>query len=132
MHANNTMRYIDARRRVEKKANFTEDKLHKVCLTGETAAAEWLKSMMLAGASVEAVRPWILAPISSAPRGSVTRGHIVCTCHDVSEAEIRGEASHGLAVVQAKLRCGTECGSCLPAVKRLVAEAGATTHKAAA
>jgi len=40
----------------------------------------------------------------------------------VSEQEIRTEAAAGAALpaLQAKLKCGTECGSCLPAVKQLV------------
>jgi assimilatory nitrate reductase catalytic subunit len=53
----------------------------------------------------------------------------VCTCHDVSEARIRevlvqssGTAHERLTLLQRQLRCGTECGSCLPTLKRLVAE----------
>ena len=61
---------------------------------------------------------------SAAPRGTLNRGRIVCTCHDVSEAEIRGETAQGatLPALQAKLKCGTDCGSCLPAVKQLLAD----------
>ena len=116
------MRYVDARKRVEKKACLTDGVVTSVCLAGETAAQEWLKNMMIEGASAEAVRPWILAPVASAPRGSLARGRIVCACHDVSESDIRNEAHTGLVAVQAKLKCGTQCGSCLPAVKRLVAD----------
>jgi len=132
MRADSTLRYIDARRRVEKKACIEKGLVASVCLAGETAAAEWLKNMMIAGASAEAVRPWILAPVASAPRGSFDRGRIVCTCHDVAESDILAHAASGLAVVQAKLKCGTECGSCLPAVKRLTAEHGNEPKKAAA
>ena len=119
-----TMRYVDARRRVEKKARIEDGMVQSVCLAGETAAQEWLKNMMVQGASAEAVRPWVLAPVASAPRGSLMRGRIVCACHDVSEQEIRSEAAKGasLKALQAKLKCGTECGSCLPAVKQLLVE----------
>jgi assimilatory nitrate reductase catalytic subunit len=43
---------------------------------------------------------------------------------DVSEQEILAEFSNGLdlSAIQAKLKCGTECGSCLPELKRLVAQ----------
>jgi assimilatory nitrate reductase catalytic subunit len=33
---------------------------------------------------------------------------------------LQGDEASRLAAVQARLRCGTECGSCLPAVKALV------------
>ena len=125
MVAEHTMCYVDARRRVEKKALIENGVVQSVCLAGETAAQEWLKNMMLQGASAEAVRPWVLAPVASAPRGTLSRGRIVCACHDVSEQEIRAEVARGtgLSALQAKLKCGTECGSCLPAVKKLLARA---------
>ena len=51
----------------------------------------------------------------------------VCACHDVSEAVILaalpgcvGAGLQKLAPLQARLRCGTDCGSCLPAVKALL------------
>jgi len=116
------MRYIDARRRVEKAARIDDGIMTSVCLSGETAAADWLKGMMLEGASMEAVRPWILAPVSSPPQGSMARGTIVCNCLNVSENEIREDARAGLdfAACQAKRKCGTSCGSCVPEVKRII------------
>ena len=98
--------------------------VQSVCLAGETAAQDWLKGMMVEGAAVDALRRWVLAPLASAPRATPNRGRIVCACHDVSEAEIRAEVATGCALpaVQAKLKCGTECGSCLPSVKQLLAQ----------
>ena len=96
MNAAHVMRYVDARKRVEKKACVVDGVVLAVCLSGETAAQEWLKNMMVEGASAEAVRPWILAPVASAPRGSLNRGRIVCACQDVSEAEILARAPAGL------------------------------------
>ncbi len=124
MKVEHTMRYVDVRRRVEKKACIENGLVQSVCLSGETAAQDWLKHMMVQGASAEAVRPWVLAPVASAPRGTLSRGRIVCACHDVSEQEIRAEVAKGtlLPALQAGLKCGTECGSCLPAVKQLLAE----------
>jgi len=61
-------------------------------------------------------------PVASAPRSAQ-----VCACHDVSEdrithalATMPGDDTERLVALQAQLRCGTECGSCLPAVKALV------------
>jgi assimilatory nitrate reductase catalytic subunit len=116
-----TMHYRDLRRGVFKSARVEGDAVVAVRLAGETAGEEWLKNMMVQGASVEALRPWILAPLSAPPRGTLNRGHIVCNCLDVSETEIRRELTPGvtLAGLQARLRCGTECGSCLPELKRM-------------
>jgi assimilatory nitrate reductase catalytic subunit len=121
------MRYIDAARRVEKSARIDDGRMTGLCLSGETVAADWLRSMMLGGASLDAVRPWVLAPIASPPKGSFSRGQVVCNCFDVSLSEIREDAVSGmdLAAVQGKRRCGTSCGSCLPEVKRIIAAAHA-------
>jgi assimilatory nitrate reductase catalytic subunit len=45
----------------------------------------------------------------------------VCSCLNVSESDIRHaiEAGQTLAGLQATLRCGTQCGSCVPELKRL-------------
>jgi assimilatory nitrate reductase catalytic subunit len=128
------MRYVDASRRVEKAARFDQDRVSGVCLSGETAAAEWLKNMMAGGASMEAVRPWVLAPVSSPPRGSLDRGRIVCNCFDVAAAEIEADAraGQGLESIQAARRCGTSCGSCLPELKRIVASSRAAAPRAGA
>ncbi|MEO7727228.1 MAG: molybdopterin-dependent oxidoreductase [Burkholderiales bacterium] len=117
-----TMRYVDTRRRVEKAARIEDGIVQSVCLAGETAAQDWLKNMMMQGASADAMRSWILAPVATAPRGSFNRGAIVCNCFDVSAVEINGvlATGAGLAQLQSTLECGTECGSCLPELKRMV------------
>ena len=118
-----TMRYVDARQRVEKAARVEAGVVESVCLSGETAAADWLKNMMVEGASADAMRSWILAPISSPPRGSFARGATVCNCHDVSEAQIKEmlAGGAGLPELQSALKCGTDCGSCLPELRRMCA-----------
>jgi assimilatory nitrate reductase catalytic subunit len=117
-----TMRYVDARRRVEKIARIEDGIVNSVCLAGETAAQEWLKNMMVQGASAEATRSWILAPVRQPPHGTFTRGAVVCNCLDVSALEINAALAGGagLAQLQKQLKCGTECGSCLPELKRMV------------
>jgi assimilatory nitrate reductase catalytic subunit len=45
----------------------------------------------------------------------------------VSEAEIRAAVAGGarLEELKSRLCCGTECGSCVPELRRLAADAGA-------
>ena len=50
----------------------------------------------------------------------------VCACFKVGEPEIRAAVSAGanLAGLQKDLKCGTNCGSCVPELRRLVAANG--------
>jgi len=122
------MQFHDLRRGVFKTARVEGDAVSAVRLYGETAAQEWLKNMMVQGASAEAVRPWVLAPINAPPNGTLSRGRILCNCLDVSEREIMAELRKGVSLerLQSTLKCGTDCGSCLPEIKRMHATAGAT------
>jgi assimilatory nitrate reductase catalytic subunit len=49
------------------------------------------------------------------------QGRAVCACFSVSEESIREamEAGATFAGLQARLKCGTNCGSCLPELRRL-------------
>jgi assimilatory nitrate reductase catalytic subunit len=56
-----------------------------------------------------------------------TRGNTVCTCWGVTDTaihaslqQIPGDATQRLAALQARLQCGTNCGSCLPQLQRMV------------
>jgi assimilatory nitrate reductase catalytic subunit len=51
------------------------------------------------------------------------RGRTVCNCFDVAQRDIDVflAASKSLAELQASLKCGTNCGSCLPELRRMAA-----------
>jgi len=117
------MVYRDASRGVSKRVLAGDGTVVGARLTGETAARDWLKELMAVNASLEAVRHWVLAPVSMPPAGSARRGQIVCNCLDVSEREIVECLASGvtLAEVQERLKCGTSCGSCVPELKRMAA-----------
>ena len=70
------------------------------------------------------LRRWALAPLSAPPSNQPRRGRIVCNCLDVAENEIIEDIAAGadLVTLQAKRKCGTQCGSCVPELKRLVRE----------
>jgi assimilatory nitrate reductase catalytic subunit len=117
------MVYRDASRGVSKRVLAGDGTVVGARLTGETAARDWLKELMAVNASLEAVRHWVLAPVSMPPAGSARRGQIVCNCLDVSEREIVECLASGatLTEVQERLKCGTSCGSCVPELKRMAA-----------
>ncbi len=119
-----SMVYRDARRGVSKRVMVEAGRVTAVRLTGETAARDWLKEVMAEQTSADAVRRWVLAPVSTLPTAvAASRGRIVCNCLNVAESEIMAEVTLGadLPALQDKLKCGTSCGSCVPELKRLVA-----------
>jgi assimilatory nitrate reductase catalytic subunit len=67
--------------------------------------------------SGDASDPWLKAG------GAPERGRTVCHCFDVAENDIKiflGE-SKSLEALQASLKCGTNCGSCVPELRRMAA-----------
>jgi assimilatory nitrate reductase catalytic subunit len=116
------MRYDDPKRGIAKRVLVDDGRVVGVRLTGEVAAADWLKEMMAEGADIAPLRAWVLAPLSTPPVGSASRGRIVCNCLNISETQILAAVTQGadLPALQASLKCGTECGSCLPELKRMV------------
>ena len=68
----------------------------------------------------------LLFPSARPPGGRALRGRIVCNCFDVSEAEIESVraalpcvGARALDAVQATRKCGTNCGSCPPELRRM-------------
>jgi len=130
--------YCDAGRGVERKLRVAGGQLVAGRLTGDVAAAEWLREWLAEGRSVEGAGRALLAGGSRPPVDFTPRGRVVCNCLGVGEAAIRG-AVGGLAPMpleaalerlQGTLGCGTQCGSCLPEVRRLIA-GGAAAARAA-
>ncbi|WP_375243929.1 molybdopterin-dependent oxidoreductase [Sphingomonas parapaucimobilis] len=94
--------------------------------SGELPARDWLIGQL---AETEAA-PSLLA--GRAPGMPVDRGAIVCACFDIGMrtivAAIRDQRLADVAAIGAALGAGTNCGSCRPALARLLAEE--TNHAA--
>ena len=123
-----TLSYADSQRDIAKRARVEDDILIAVRLAGETKAAEWLTELMVRGQPASPLRPWLLAPLTQPPAGQPSRGKVICNCFDVSEDTILSALRGGetLEQLQARTECGTNCGSCIPELKRLAAQAGRT------
>ncbi len=115
--------YRDARRNIDKKALIEGGRLAGLRLTGEIAAGSWLRDTMIEGVPADELRRWIFAPLAAPPAAARARGRILCNCLDVAEQEIATAIAAGatLELLQTKLKCGTACGSCVPALKRMLA-----------
>ncbi|MBD8577201.1 molybdopterin-dependent oxidoreductase [Pseudomonas syringae] len=116
--------YDDSRRGIGKRVRIDQNRITAVRLAGETLARHWLQNLWLEGRADEPLRRWMLAPISREPGKSAlqTRDTIVCNCKNVSQSSISAGIERGLCLDQLKqqLGCGTQCGSCVPEIKRLI------------
>ncbi|MHB0917183.1 MAG: nitrate reductase [Thiobacillus sp.] len=117
------MHYQDSPRGISKRVRVDGGKVAAARLTGETAAFDWLRDVIVEGVDAAALRAWMLAPVARPPAGGTGRGRVVCNCLNVAEPDIVAAIAAGadLAALQANLKCGSECGSCVPELKRLIA-----------
>jgi len=122
------LRYDDARRGNARHILVRDGKLAAVSLGGDTSAEHWLKEYLEGEQSVAVLGRMLLMPSTKAPEGFKARGRVVCNCFDVAEVEIAtliasrdGDSPEGtLTELQEKLKCGTNCGSCIPELKKMI------------
>ena len=122
------LKYDDARRGLARRVLVRGGALAAVSLRGDWSAEIWLKDYLESAMSVASLGRLLLKPSRVAPTGFKPRGHIVCNCLNVGESEIvsaleslPGDEPARLRTLQDRLQCGTQCGSCLPELKRMVA-----------
>jgi assimilatory nitrate reductase catalytic subunit len=122
-------RYDDKHRGHARHIVVEDGRLAAVSLAGDTSAEHWLKEYLEAGQPVAALGRLLLVPSTKAPQGFKARGLIVCNCFNIAETEIdealANRASHSsneetLALLQGRLKCGTNCGSCVPELKKII------------
>jgi len=124
------------RRLLQIEGQGAEARLKGLLLVGEAPLADWLRELWRDQAPVAVHRRALLAPEATAPQGLAPRGRQVCNCLDVSEPCIRdclaqhgGDAKERLTALQGELKCGTQCGSCLPELRRLVSQVPAAVER---
>lgn len=133
------LRYVDKRLGQRRTARLlrTEGatRLEGFVLAGDVRAEAWIKPLLQDELPAEAYGRLLLMPGAKAPVAVVARGKQVCTCFNVSEDDIgaqlqtsRGNDDQRLAALQSGLKCGTNCGSCIPELRRLVRAHPPTGH----
>ena len=116
--------YDDPARHIVKRARVDADGICSgLLLAGETAAAGWLRGYVTDAVALGEARRWLFAPLATVPVARADAGRTVCNCLGVTDRQIGALLEQGvdLAGVQAQLKCGTECGSCVPELKRMAA-----------
>ena len=135
-----TLRYADQKRGQRRAARLVRHgnatMLEAIVLAGDTSAEGWLKTLLQEELPAQSYGRLLLVPGAKAPVAVQSRGKPVCTCLNVTDAAITTELAqcHGtdadrLAQLQGKLHCGTNCGSCLPELKRMVRSTGPLASK---
>jgi len=146
-----TLRYADARQGQRRAVRLVRNPaqadaaaphsgvtLDAFLLAGDTRSQAWIKTLLQEELPAGTYGRQLLQPGSQAPTawaGTVQTGSPqVCTCFNVSEASIDqllarcpGTPGERLATLQADLKCGTNCGSCLPQLKKRIALVAAPT-----
>lgn len=137
------LRYADRKKGQHRTARLVRKgdnaELTGFVLAGDVSAQAWIKSLLQDELPAQSYGRLLLLPGAKAPVALQTRGKPVCTCFSVSDAEIGAclsditNAAGGggylasdedrLAMLQDKLKCGTNCGSCVPEIKRIIRSA---------
>ncbi|PTS84280.1 nitrate reductase [Pseudomonas sp. HMWF032] len=117
--------YDDPRKAVGKRVRIEDGRITAIRLAGETAARDWLKGVWETGGADAELRRWLLAPLPTPPGTSTAKasGKTLCNCLNVSQDAVCAGIARGLDLnsLKQELKCGTQCGSCVPEIKRLLA-----------
>jgi assimilatory nitrate reductase catalytic subunit len=133
--AGDVLTFADATAGTYRAAVLRDGRLEAMILVGPTPtlpSPEWLKSQFERPIIPQAERRALLAgrPLE----GAVDEGPIVCVCFQVGAARIAAAIAEGdrtIAKIGARLGAGTNCGSCVPELHRLLAAKTPTPKSAA-
>ena len=144
--APDTLRYADAghgqrraARLVRSGGDGGDAHLEGFLLAGDTRAEIWIRTLLQEQLPAQRFGRQLLRPGADAPAGVVARGKTICSCFGVSEiaitsqlARCNGNDRDRLAALQGTLKCGTNCGSCLPELQRMVRASAPTPAEVSA
>ncbi len=98
-------------------------------LSGDTRAAGWMLDLLQQDGDAAALGRALLAASPTSPAPMAARSPQICACLDVSLQRIQdtlgalpatcAEPAERLSRLQGSLKCGTQCGSCLPKLRTL-------------
>ena len=127
-----TLRYEDKKRGQRRAARLVRSPQSKVelqgfILAGDTRAQAWITTLLQDQLDASAYGLLLLAPGAKAPVAIQSKGNQVCACYNVTEQQITaqlqdcpGNEADRLAQLQTALKCGTNCGSCMPQLEKMV------------
>ena len=137
------LRYADKKkgqhRTIKLTGNREHAELEAFLLAGDTRSEAWVKTLLQDSLPAQSYGRMLLVPGGKAPIAVQSRGKAVCTCFNVTDAAITeqlaksfGSHERRFSELQATLKCGTNCGSCVPELKRMVRDTQNATNSIAA
>ena len=128
--------YRDASGGIYRAASFAGDRIDTCVFVGpahDAGDCDVLKSLFALDAIGDEQRRFLLSGRSS--EGLAGTGPVVCACFGVGRASISeaiADGARSAAAIGARLKAGTNCGSCIPEMKRLIAQSAAAPALSAA
>ncbi len=135
LDASGVLHYADKRRGQRRSMRLLSEggtqRLDGFLLAGDISAEAWVKVLLQDELPAEAYGRLLLLPGAKAPVAVVGRGKQVCSCLNVTDHAIEAQLAETrrdgtgtdelqLQSLQAELKCGTQCGSCVPELKRMI------------
>jgi len=125
------LRYADPKRGQRRSMRMrkvgADSMLDGFLLAGDTRAQAWVSGLLQDEQAAQRYGRALLLAVSEPPVPVVSKGKVVCSCFNVRDMAIAdalkscsGSDAQRLAALQATLRCGTNCGSCVPELQRMV------------
>jgi assimilatory nitrate reductase catalytic subunit len=123
-----SLRYMDAKRCHVRSMLVRNERLEAFVIAGDTSAEKWLNALLQTQASTASYGRRLLMTGVKPPIALVDAGTTVCTCVGVRDIAIAthlnnctGDEETRLTSLKSTLGCGTQCGSCIPQLKRMIA-----------
>jgi assimilatory nitrate reductase catalytic subunit len=125
------VRYADPqrgqRRVVRLQRSTVNATLEGFLLSGDTQARDWMAALLREEQPAQNYGRALLAGGAQPPLPVLSKGKTICTCLQVSDIAITdtlsrctGSDAERLGQLQKTLQCGTNCGSCIPQLQRMV------------
>lgn len=125
------LRYADRRRQQSRALRLSRHAqgatVEALLLAGDARAGSWLTALLKEGLPIQTDGRLLLRPGNQPPAAMTPRGKQICTCFNVDEPAViaalsntEGDDLARLRQLQAQLRCGTNCGSCIPSLNQLI------------
>jgi assimilatory nitrate reductase catalytic subunit len=129
--AKTVLHYVDRRRGQRRSMRLEPVQgnalLEGFLLAGDTSAEAWIRTVLQDALPAQTYGRQLLSPGSKPPVAVAPKGRQVCTCFNVSLTQIENElpkcsGSPDARLQQLKdtLKCGTNCGSCVPELQKII------------
>jgi assimilatory nitrate reductase catalytic subunit len=123
------LKYVDKKNEQYRVALMEGEYIKGFLLSGDASSGAWMQTLLQEDLSASSFRRRLLLPSPTAPAGAPAKVNQICSCLNVNADAITtcliktsGDEVNRLAALQGELKCGTQCGSCVPTLKRMVRE----------